>query len=300
MPHPNRPQGDNPSTYFVQNRSHRDELTRLQEQDRMLTRGMGGVLPDQPDPTVFHDVLDVGCGTGGWLIEAARAFPDIARLIGIDVSERMVAYASAQASAQQVDERVQFQTMDVLRLLDFPEGNFDLVNERLGASYIRTWEWPDLLSAFRRVARPGGVVRVTEGEVISESSSSTQLLLNDLLAQALHQAGHYFTPDSRGVTQELPRLFERLGFQEVQTHLSTLEYRGGTEQSRSLYEDTRHLFRTILPFLQKWTRVPEQYEDLYQQMLDEMQRPDFTATWRLLTVWGTRPVAGEWSIVSTP
>lgn len=121
-------------------------------------------------------------------------------------------------------------------------------------------------------------MRVTEGEVIAERSSSALLLLNRLLIQALHQAGHYFTPDSRGVTKELPRLFERLGFQDVQTHLSMLEYRGGTEQSRSLYEDTRHLFRTILPFLQKWTHVPERYEELYHQILDEMQRPDFTTT----------------------
>ena len=95
------------------------------------------------------------------------------------------------------------------------------------------------------------------------------------------------------MTKELPRLFERLSFQDVQTHLSTLEYRGGTEQSRNLYEDTRHLFRIILPFLQKWTRMPEQYEALYQQMLDEMQRPDVTATWCLLTVWETRAVASE-------
>lgn len=298
MPNPNRSQGENPSTYFVQNRSNRDELTRLHLQDQMVTHGMGGIIPEQPDPTRFHDILDVGCGTGGWLIEAARTFPNMSKLIGVDVSERMVTYARAQAKAQQIDERVQFQVMDVLRLLDFPEKSFDLVNERLGASYIRTWEWPDLLNAFRRITRPSGTVRVTEGEIIVESSSSALLHLNHLLVQALHQAGHYFTPESHGVTGELPQLFERLGFQDVQTHLSVLEYRGETEQRRGLFEDTRHLFRTILPFLQKWTRIPENYEDLYQQMLDEMQQPDFTATWRLLTVWGTRHVTGEWGIVS--
>ncbi len=72
MPNPNRSQEDYPRTYFVQNRAKRDELTRLHMQDAILTSGMGGVLPEQPDPPSFHDILDVGCGTVGcWLIEAA-------------------------------------------------------------------------------------------------------------------------------------------------------------------------------------------------------------------------------------
>jgi hypothetical protein len=45
----------------------------------------------------------------------------------------------------------------------------------------------------------------------------------------------------------------------------------------------------LLPFFQKWTRVPSDYEEIYQQALKEMQQPDFVATWTLLTVWGIRP-----------
>ena len=44
-----------------------------------------------------------------------------------------------------------------------------------------------------------------------------------------------------------------------------------------------------MPFLRKWIRVPEDYEEIYQQMLGEMQQPDFAATWALLTAWGTVP-----------
>jgi SAM-dependent methyltransferase len=67
------------------------------------------------------------------------------QLIVIDVSERMLTYARAQAKVHHVEGRVQFQLIDVLRPLAFPESAFDFVNERLGASYIRTWEWPHLL-----------------------------------------------------------------------------------------------------------------------------------------------------------
>jgi hypothetical protein len=32
--------------------------------------------------------------------------------------------------------------------------------------------------------------------------------------------------------------------------------------------------------------MPDDYEELCQQMLYEMQQPDFIATWVLVTVWG--------------
>ena len=50
----------------------------------------------------------------------------------------------------------------------------------------------------------------------------------------------------------------------------------------------KRAFRTTLPFMRKWTRVPDDYETIYQQMLSEMQQPDFMAPWNLLTVWGNK------------
>ncbi|HLZ62153.1 MAG TPA: hypothetical protein VKR06_34850, partial [Ktedonosporobacter sp.] len=59
------------------------------------------------------------------------------------------------------------------------------------------------------------------------------------------------------------------------------------------YEDMKHLYQTVLPFLRKWTRVPDDYQTIYQQMLTEMQQPDFAATFPLLTAWGTAPLNKE-------
>ena len=50
-----------------------------------------------------------------------------------------------------------------------------------------------------------------------------------------------------------------------------------------------HIFRTLRPFLKKWTQVPDNYDEIYQQALREMQQPDFEATGTLLTIWGTIP-----------
>src|SRR5437660_169504 len=90
MSTPTEPQREHPSTYVVEDRSNEDELKRLVLQDQMVTTSMGGVLPEQPEPERFQRVLDVGCGTGGWLIEVAKAYPQISLLVGVDVSGRML------------------------------------------------------------------------------------------------------------------------------------------------------------------------------------------------------------------
>src|SRR5581483_7279932 len=147
---------EHPDTYFVQDRSKEDEIIRLQVQDRLITMGMGGVLPEQVDPGSLGSVLDIGCGTGGWLIEMARTYPAIARLVGVDVSCKLLDYAREQAAEQGIGRRVEFCLMDALRMLEFPSASFDLGNQRLGMSYLRTWDWPKLLGECRRVLRAGG------------------------------------------------------------------------------------------------------------------------------------------------
>ena len=288
MSQPTNPRREYASTYFVQDRSSKDEMTRLQIQDEMLTTSMGGMLPEQPDPTSFHKVLDVGCGTGGWLIETAKEYPTIPLLIGVDVSKKMVDYAREQAAAQHLSDRVEFHVMDALLSLEFPPNFFDLVNQRLGASFVRTWEWPKLLSEYQRMCRSGGVIRVTEANFLAGTSSPTFAQLNQLFLQAFHQSGRYYTPDGNTVISQLVRLFTQYGIQNVQTQSYTLEYRAGTPEGDDFVENQKLIFQTALPFLRKWLRVPDDYEEKYQQMLHEMQQPDFVATWELLTVWGNK------------
>jgi ubiquinone/menaquinone biosynthesis C-methylase UbiE len=287
MSTPSNPKREHPSTYMVPDRSSEEELIRLHVQDQLVTASMGGVLAEQPDSVHFQRILDVGCGTGGWLIEVAKTNPDVRLLIGIDVSGHLLDFAREQAEVQKVSNRVEFHTMDALRQLEFPAHFFDLINQRFASpSYLRTWDWPKLLQEYRRVARPGGIIRITESDV-GESNSPALKLLSDLFLKAAYQAGRTFHPDG-SVADEIANLLHRHGFQNVQTHPYLLEYRTGTPQWQSFFEDMKHLFRTITPFLQKWTRVPNEYEEIYQQMLYEMQQPDFRAVWKLQTVWGSR------------
>ncbi len=282
------PRREHPSTYVVQDRDNQEELARLQLQDHMVTTAMGGALAEQPDPGSFKRILDIGCGTGGWLIETAKTYPSITQLFGVDISGKMLDYARAQAEAYQVSNRVEFVLMDALRMLEFPNNFFDLVNMRFAQGWIRKWDWPKLLQEALRVSKPGGIIRFTEVEVGTESTSPALDSLNQLLLQALYGAGHYFTSESTGLTAHLGRLMHQHGVRNVQTRAYTFQYRGGTPEGQLCAEDTKFAYRTVLPFLRKWTQVPDDYEGIYQQALVDMQALNFVETWKLLTAWGNK------------
>ena len=282
---PPKSRQEHPSTYFVQDRSNMDEMARLQVQDRLMTSSMGGVLAEQDDTARFQQILDVGCGTGGWLIESAQALPGATHLVGVDVSNKMLDYARSQAADAGVSERVEFHMMDALRMLEFPDRSFDLVNQRMGMSYLRTWDWPKLLQEYQRVLKKGGLVRVTEGATCYESSSPAYLKVNEFCYRAFHQAGHLFVNAPDGVTSNLARLLTQYGYKGVQTKTHAMQMHNSAEA----YEDTERFFRVIKPFLHKWGQLPDNYDEIYQQMLQEVQQPDFYAIVELRSAWGSVP-----------
>jgi SAM-dependent methyltransferase len=288
MPEQIDPRGqDNPSTYFVEDRSSNAEMIRLMIQDRTITEGMGGPLAEQPNPASLHRVLDVGCGPGGWILEAAGLYPHM-ELVGIDISWRMIEYARAQAQAQRLSDGVEFLVMDALHPLDFPDGSFDLVNVRLASSFMLIKDWPRLLQEMLRVTCPGGTVHVTEGGNI-QNSSPALTRLGQMMFRAGYKAGQSTNPEIWGITSILAQLLSESGCQSVQTKAYTLEYPAGTVAAQNFAQDSMYLFQTLRPFLRKWDCAPEDYDAIYEQALIEMQQNNFHATWDFLTAWGTKP-----------
>jgi demethylmenaquinone methyltransferase/2-methoxy-6-polyprenyl-1,4-benzoquinol methylase len=103
-------------------------------------------------------VLDVATGTADFAIMTARRLPQ-ARIMGIDLSEGMLAAGLRKVSATGLSERITLQTGDCLAL-DFPSSTFDAVTAAFG---VRNFE--DLAAGFaeiRRVIKPGGCVVILE------------------------------------------------------------------------------------------------------------------------------------------
>jgi len=291
MPHTSKTQrGANASTFFLQNK--RRETHRSQNEDQMLTRAMGGPFAEQDDPNLFQRVLNIACGSGDWIIEAALLYPHLS-LVGIDNNALVINYARENAIAARVEDRTTFQVMDALRPLDFPAEHFDLINLRLGVTFIRTWEWPELLADMVRIARPGAVIRLTEPYIIHQSKGPTDNIalkkLHTGLVHALYHSGHLFEETTNGIVAHLAPLLSRYGCKEIQTKAYALEVRAGTPEWQAYYTNATHVIRGSRPFLMKWGEITEDFDLLQQQAMDEMLKPDFHSAWNFLTVWGKIP-----------
>ncbi len=266
------------------------ELHRLQLQSQMVTNAIGGVLPEQPDTAHFKRVLDIGCGTGEWLLEVAQNYPNTTRLIGIDINPQVIEFARNQARSLQVDSRVEFHQMDALGHLEFPNDYFDLVHEGFAISWLHTWEWPSFLTECQRVAKPGAVIRVTEGGGAIKNSSPAFSRLFGLFLEAFHQEGYIFTSGSDGLTRELSRMLKQHGLQNVQTIDHVLEYGAGTPEAHAFAENCKLFCRIMPPLMQKWTSIPDDFEETRLQMIYEQQQPDYVATVSVVVGWGTVPL----------
>jgi ubiquinone/menaquinone biosynthesis C-methylase UbiE len=234
--------------------------------------------------------MDVGSGSGGWVFTTARTYPEM-NLIGIDISQRMVDYARRQAKDLQLDGRVEFHVMDALLLLEFPNDYFDLVNLRFGVGYLRTWDWPKMISEMLRVCRPGGVIRVTECEVGGQSSSSAIMQIYDMLTCALFRSGHLFEEKKSGLIDHLVPLLTRHGCQQVQSRICVAAPQVGTPEATAASENIVAMCRVSRPFLEKWGCLASDYDTISQQVLEQLQDPESPGSTTLLTVWGNKPGA---------
>jgi SAM-dependent methyltransferase len=148
-------------------------------------------------------LLDVGSGTGRWIIEMAQQFPS-ARVTGIDVAP----------ATPSVPLNAQFVQHDILKGLPFPSASFDYVHARLLVAAIPTQAWAGLLTECIRVTQPGGWVELFEG-------GTTFLNAGPHTRQYLKWWDQISQP--RGIDAsfmgQLPNWMQQLGFENVQSQL---------------------------------------------------------------------------------
>jgi ubiquinone/menaquinone biosynthesis C-methylase UbiE len=211
-------------------------------------------------------------------------------VVGIDISRRMIEYASTMARVRRLSN-LTFRVMDVLRPLDFPDHSFDLVNARLIFGFTPHAAWPALVQEGMRITRPGGIIRLTEGESDMTTSLATQRLTG-MVTRALQLAGRSFSPDGRhfGIIPMLGRFLREAGCRSIQRRAYALDWSAGTQAHESTRFDLQFLLKLLEPFLIKMQVISaEEFEPLYQLAFEEMQSEHFCAVTFFLSVWGERP-----------
>ena len=262
-------------------------MTRLLNLDLPAIKETGQVFPELADLSTIHDVLDVACGSGAWVITTAQVYPHM-QVVGIDSSDQLIDKAQAQATGA---NNARFKHMHPLQPLDFPDDSFDLVNVRFVASFVPREAWPALLGECLRITRRGGTVRLTESDLpISNSRAFEQF--TGMIARALFLTQQSFSPDgvSLGITPMLSQLLQQAGYLDIQQATHAVNFSTGMDAHAEVSEDLAHTYRLVQPFLvTTGVTTQEEVSQAYQQMLAEMRAEDFSAVGFYLVVWGKKP-----------
>jgi ubiquinone/menaquinone biosynthesis C-methylase UbiE len=267
------------------------ETTRLMLQDRQMTRGMGGPFSERKpaDFDKMHDILDIACGSGGWVLDVAYEHPDI-QVEGIDTSRTLIEYARATARSQKLSN-AHFTIMNVLQPLQFPDNAFDIVNARMLFAVVPPDQWPSLLQECFRITRPGGTIRLTEWEIPLTTSSAYEQL-SRLFATSMYRIGRSFSPDGYhiGIFPMLPRFLRTLGCEDVQSKAHIFDFSFGTSNYDDAYQNAKLIYIQAKPMMTQSGLISEEdYNMLYNRMLAEVRQPEFSGTSFLCTTWGTKP-----------
>lgn len=103
------------------------------------------------------DVLEYGCSTGGWSLDALQLPPVCRSLTGIDISDVAVQRANNRAQELGVSN-ARFLAMNA-EAMSFPDDNFDLV---YGRGIIHHLDLDRCFAEVSRVLRPGGAASFFE------------------------------------------------------------------------------------------------------------------------------------------
>jgi ubiquinone/menaquinone biosynthesis C-methylase UbiE len=150
-------------------------------------------------------VVDLCCGTGASALPAAETVGPAGRVVGIDITEALLAQARAKARAAGLDS-ITFQCADVADL-DLPRASFDAVVSVFGLFFIddmsrvlaRAWEW----------LAPDGVLAITTwGEDVLAPGEALFQEAVEREAPSLHAPGHAARLDT---PEKIAAVFDEAG-----------------------------------------------------------------------------------------
>ncbi|KAG2022934.1 hypothetical protein CC2G_000646 [Coprinopsis cinerea AmutBmut pab1-1] len=108
-------------------------------------------------------VLDLGCGTGTWVVDAAKEWPN-AEFVGFDLVNVQVPLKLLDPS---IAKRITWRHGNFLTTkLPFEDDEFDFVHIRSISKGVPESKWDVLFEEINRVLLPGGAVEIVEEDLI--------------------------------------------------------------------------------------------------------------------------------------
>jgi len=223
-------------SYKEYTRTSWNETAELYRKAMRLFEPYGFDLLARVNPKIRESVLDLATGPGEPALSIARMVGPEGRVVGVDLSERMVELATRIAKERRIPG-LTFLAMDAEKL-DFPNESFDLVTSRFGFQIFTNPE--TVAREAYRVLRPKGRIGLAVWST-AEKATAIDAVVGPMLEFAEpDETGYLPTPFELGGPGELAKLLADAGFGETQeerrTH--TMAFKDEDEYIEILVEGT--------------------------------------------------------------
>jgi arsenite methyltransferase len=150
-----------------------------------ITKHVGGFAATDELLSLCHiedakEVLNIGCGIGVGVAYIARKFG--CRVVGVDISEKMIEWSRLRAREEKVEDKVELRVANVLNL-PFDDNRFDTVIVESVLAFVD--DKPHAIRECIRVTKPGGYVGLNESFWTKEPSPEMIVLAQDSLGSSI-------------------------------------------------------------------------------------------------------------------
>ncbi|KAI0357437.1 hypothetical protein OH77DRAFT_100776 [Trametes cingulata] len=143
-------------------RSYDRQVVDLDVCDNLWQQQLGGSITMHVFETAPARVLELGCGTGTWILNAAREWKD-SYFVGVDVVP--LHPDLIQVGSFDLATRITWVQANFLERLPFPDEEFDYVRVVRVARGVPEDKWDSLFEEITRVMKPGGAFEMWEEDL---------------------------------------------------------------------------------------------------------------------------------------
>jgi ubiquinone/menaquinone biosynthesis C-methylase UbiE len=244
--------------------SDADEARRLSLQDELLNDLFPLFFTGYMHP---KRVLDVACGTGGWLRRVAHAYPN-AECVGLDKSALLLDYARALASTEHVNITYKQGDMFDIAKSSGKVKAFDYIQMRCACWFLGS-RVQEIFADCAHLLKPGATFCVIDFKQPPHSNSDALQRWNGYFMEALQRRG-----TSYAQVDQFAKIFGALGLVNIQQKPYVLDLSVGIEGREGFLSDLRSVFEVFKPVLFE-VLDEEAFESIKAQVFSDFEAPGF-------------------------